>query len=245
MDLPVDVGTGLIHLQIQRTGMSLAYPHVMEITPVSGRVNFTPSPSSLRHLGTGTFFPTQTISAVLDANGAADVELMATDDPQISPLNFSYLVYFELDDVYMESFNIDVPEGSDRNLTDLAPIPSTAGVYEWYLPNTAVFSVPGVLTVSTGASRLYNDSGMSRTITSIRASVGTAPTGAVVRVDAKKNGTSLFPVTTKPTIAIGTNTALTVPDTTLWATGDYLTVDVTAIGSPVAGANLTVAVSYR
>jgi hypothetical protein len=105
------------------------------------------------------------------------------------------------------------------------------------------FSYTGVLTVYTGTARLYNDSGRTLTISSVRASVGTAPTGASVIVDVNKNGTTIFTTqSARPTIAASGFTATGTPAVTTWAAGDYLTVDIDQIGSTVAGADLTVTV---
>jgi hypothetical protein len=107
-----------------------------------------------------------------------------------------------------------------------------------------VFNYTGTVAVTTGKSRVYNDSGRTLTIRSIRASVGTAPTGATLIVDVNKNGTTIFTTQSRrPTIAISANTAkVTNPDVTTLADGDYLTVDIDQIGSTVAGADLTVSV---
>jgi small ligand-binding sensory domain FIST len=106
------------------------------------------------------------------------------------------------------------------------------------------FSYPGTVATGTGAGRLYNDTGRAMTIIAIRASVGTAPTGATLIVDVNKNGTTVFTTQgNRPAIAISGNTAkVTNMDVTALADGDYLTVDVDQVGSTVAGANLTVAV---
>lgn len=106
------------------------------------------------------------------------------------------------------------------------------------------FSRSGTLTLSTGTFRLYNDSGSTLTIKAVRASVGTAPTGAAVVVDVKVNGTTIFASSAaRPTIAVSTNTAkVTSFATTSISDGQYFTVDVTQIGSTVAGADLTVQV---
>lgn len=90
--------------------------------------------------------------------------------------------------------------------------------------------------------RLYNDTGATLTMSKVRVSAGTAPTGAALIVDVKKNGASIFPTTPKPQIAASAFTGTAVPDTTAWAVGEYLTVDVTQVGSTVAGSNVTVTV---
>ena len=113
---------------------------------------------------------------------------------------------------------------------------------------TNVFSYSGTLVVVAGKSRVYNDSGRALTITATRASVGTAPTGAAVIVTIDMNGISICATTpaNRPTIAVGTFTAAGgTPDTTAWAAGAYLSVDIAQVGSTVAGADLTVQVSAK
>lgn len=104
------------------------------------------------------------------------------------------------------------------------------------------FSKAGTLTVANGTHRIYNDSGATLTIKSVRASVGTAPTGAAIRVDINVNGTTIFTTQgNRPNIAVSTNSSkVTNMDVTTIADGNYFTVDVDVIGSTVAGADLTV-----
>jgi hypothetical protein len=110
----------------------------------------------------------------------------------------------------------------------------------------APFTKTGTLTVTTGTARWYFSENV--TILSVRASVGTAPTGASVIVDVNKNDTTIFTTQgNRPAIAVSTNTsgAVTNMDVTTCASGDYLTVDIDQIGSTVAGADLTVQIRYR
>lgn len=101
--------------------------------------------------------------------------------------------------------------------------------------------VSGDLSIGIGTTRLYNDSGMTWTVLSVRASVGEAPTGGSVVVDVNKNGTSLFGTATKPTIAAGTVTDKRVPDVgSTLADGEYFTIDVDDVGDTTPGADLTV-----
>jgi len=119
----------------------------------------------------------------------------------------------------------------------------------WATPTLArvgyPFSKTGTLAVTTGTQRLYNDTGRTLTLTAVRAAVGTAPTGSGVTVDVKKNGTTIFTTgTNKPTIAANAVTATAAGiDVTSWLAGDYLTVDITAVGSTTAGSDLTVTVT--
>ena len=122
-----------------------------------------------------------------------------------------------------------------------------SGTAKWQNQSTSrtfLFSADGVQSITTGMHRVYNDTGQTLTINSVRASVGTAPTGAALMVDVRKNGSTIF--TTRPnraTVAVGTFTGLSAtPDIASWAVGAYLTVDVDQVGSTVAGADLTVQV---
>jgi hypothetical protein len=99
--------------------------------------------------------------------------------------------------------------------------------------------------VKTGAARYYLEATWA--IVKVRASVGTAPTGAAVIVDVNKNGTTIFTTqANRPTIAAAGNASSdAVPDITAVAAGDYITVDVDQIGSTVAGSDLCVILRYH
>ena len=105
-------------------------------------------------------------------------------------------------------------------------------------PGICTFSLPGALTATTGQSRQYFEA--SNTITNVRASVGTAPTGSSIICVVLKNGTTIYTTQgNRPTITTGTNTATANnPDITSISAGDYLTVNVAQIGSSTAGADL-------
>lgn len=104
------------------------------------------------------------------------------------------------------------------------------------------FGVTGNVSVASGAARLYPPTAL--TIDSVRASLGTAPTGSSVIVDVNKNGTTIFTTQgNRPEIAAsGFVSSQETPDVTALTTSDYLTVDVDQIGSTTAGAHLTVIV---
>lgn len=127
--------------------------------------------------------------------------------------------------------------------TDNTRAAHPAGIASTYVKEIT-FTVPGTLVVGTGKARYYVPTG--RTISSVRASVGTAPTGASVIVDVNKNGTTIYGTqANRPTIAASGFTALggAASAGTLVA-GDYLTVDVDQIGSTIAGADLTVTIVF-
>lgn len=102
----------------------------------------------------------------------------------------------------------------------------------------ATFSSTGTLATKTGGTRYYYE--QPTTIQQVRASVGTAPGGASIIIDVRKNGASIFSLSPKPTIISGANTATATPDTASLTAGDYLTVDITQVGLTTPGADLTV-----
>jgi hypothetical protein len=128
--LPANVGTGTILVKLRRLGLSTDGTQQAETQPVSGRVTFTPSAEMLRHDVDGIVFPIFPVTAYLDANGDATVELVATDDADLVPSSFTYLVQFFLEDGgTINSFHISVPQGTTASLADIAPVPGSNGVY--------------------------------------------------------------------------------------------------------------------
>lgn len=110
----------------------------------------------------------------------------------------------------------------------------------------AVFNSPGGLAVTNGqGSFVFPYSG---NLVSVTARATTAPQGAPILLDVLKNGTTLWPTNpnNKPSIPIGANLSGTaVPDTTTFSTNDFLSVNITQVGSTVPGADLTVTVRYN
>lgn len=108
------------------------------------------------------------------------------------------------------------------------------------------FTYSGNISVGTGIMPLYNDSGVNRTITSVRASVGTAPTGSSAIIDINVGGTTIFPTQSqRPTIAAAQTTSGAVSRSAAWANGQPLTIDIDQVGSSTTGANLVVTVEYQ
>ena len=107
----------------------------------------------------------------------------------------------------------------------------------------SAFSKQGTLSTTTGALRLPVEG--AYTVTGIRLTAGTAPTGASLIVDVNKNGTTIFTTqANRPTIAAGANSGGpgTAPDVASLVAGDYLTIDIDQVGSTVAGSDLVVSV---
>ena len=98
----------------------------------------------------------------------------------------------------------------------------------------------GVLSVTTGAARWYAPRDIE--ITKIRPFVGTAPVGSSLNVRVNKNGTSIHTLSVS---AGQSNSANTITTPIEINEGDYLTVDVTAVGSTTAGSDLKLIIRYK
>jgi hypothetical protein len=106
-----------------------------------------------------------------------------------------------------------------------------------------IFTVPGTLSVGTGRAKFYIPGPI--TLGNVRASVGTAPTGSSIIIDVNKNGSSVFTTNSKPQIFAGqTLVSTSTPNITEFTTGDYITVDVDAVGSLNPGMDLTVQIEF-
>ena len=99
-----------------------------------------------------------------------------------------------------------------------------------------IFTQQGELFVKAGNGRYYSD--LDLDIVRVRAAVGTPPTGNPVVVEVLRNGVSVAEVE----IPEGEHTNyLDVSEP--FTTGDYLTVNITAVGSTQSGADLTVTIT--
>ena len=95
------------------------------------------------------------------------------------------------------------------------------------------YNYDGTLIVNTGSKRLY----MTRagTFGTFDMFVATAPAGAALTVSIKKNGSEIGTGTIADGATSGTGQTLS---STSFSNGDYLTVDITQIGSSTAGEDL-------
>lgn len=101
------------------------------------------------------------------------------------------------------------------------------------------YNRPGLLAIFTGISRYYPSRDIS--IESTRANVGVPSTSRDILINIKKNGTAVI-----SNLTIAQTTHLSSVDTTVinLTTEDYLTVDITQIGSNLAGQDLLINFKY-
>jgi hypothetical protein len=107
-----------------------------------------------------------------------------------------------------------------------------------------LFTMPGALT--TGVKKPSYRPSFRAMIEDVRVNVDTAPSGGSCVVDIQKNGTSIYVVSAKPTIAAGAFFSpvakLTIADTTFWTPDDKLEVEVETAN---AAADAVVAIGLR
>jgi hypothetical protein len=123
-------------------------------------------------------------------------------------------------------------------------VPASGTVLEWVdPPGTGVETIRqnGTISVNTGTQRWYVPANV--VITKIVARINTAPTGASMNLTLNKvsGGTT---TTTTMSIADGANKAENNSPSLSLNYDDYLTVDVTQIGSTQAGQDLQLIISY-
>lgn len=98
-------------------------------------------------------------------------------------------------------------------------------------------SQSGTLTVTTGTKRWYAPADL--TVSNVTARVGTAPLGSSLDAVLAKNGVA------NSTVFIESNTTVASNATSVSVSeGDYLTVNITQIGSSTAGADLGLTITY-
>lgn len=226
--------------------------------PVGASVTFTPV-TLVKVPAAHTFVLPKPITVSLDGNGELSVNLVATNDQDMVPYNWLYKVTFDFPGTLIAAQYIQVFGGGTQDLTDLIeiePLPENmtadllSRVTQLEQEPAAVgmaFSMTGMLQEVVGTNRFYNDTGANLLVSSVRATVGTPPTGSSVVIDVNVDGTSIFTnQSLRPTIADGGNTVLANFDQYMlvWPAGSYLTIDVDQIGSTTPGENLTVNVLF-
>lgn len=100
------------------------------------------------------------------------------------------------------------------------------------------YAIDGNVTVNTGTARFYTyDSAVLETV---NAYVATAPVGSTLNIRVNKNGSSAATLA----ISAGATSATSSPNLS-FSQGDYVTVDITQIGSSTAGADLRINFTFR
>lgn len=154
--------------------------------PAKGSIYFRPSPTKLLNAGSSpnpvTILPA-VVECTLDADGyllgpdnTRGVNLVATDDADLNPTDWTWLVEFRLTDqddvpVSVASYSIELPATTTVDLTTASPVPTADGTY--YLVGPAGPTGPTGATGPAGADGADGVDGAAATI-----AVGTTSTGA-------------------------------------------------------------------
>lgn len=130
-DFPTDVSTGRIHGTILAWIADSADPGTIpDVEPFeTATIKFTPSVKYVLHPSSGSIIVPKPDPITVGVAGDVDVTLVATDDPDINPIGWTYRVDITVIGGEIPSFNISVPSGSDRLLTELVAIPESNGTY--------------------------------------------------------------------------------------------------------------------
>jgi hypothetical protein len=136
-----------------------------DAVPAAGSVFFTASPIFIKDT-TASPAPVTILPAVVEATLNADgyicgfgttpgVNLVATDDPQGNPVNWTWSVEFRLTDQSgipfpLPGFSFSLPSGQTVDLTVLSPVPSADGTFYLVGPTgpTGATGASNTLTVS-------------------------------------------------------------------------------------------------
>lgn len=132
-----------------------------------------------------------------------------------------------------------VPRTPSQVLSDIG---AAAAAHTHTIRKTIPFDFAGNLATGAGAARWYNREGVTLTLVGTWLYVVTAPATTSIIVDVNKNGTTIYTTqANRPTIAAAANTAsnaMTAPDVTTLADGDYITIDIDQVGTGTVGADL-------
>lgn len=144
-ELPTNLGYGTVNGRFL-----LAYADSVDAdlypdgVAAKGTLFFTPSPASIKDLGASpdpvTILPAS-VEATLDSEGylcgygtTRGIRLVATDDADAQPVNWTWKVEFRLTDqadtaVPLTSFSFALPGGTSVDLSSLSPVADANGTY--------------------------------------------------------------------------------------------------------------------
>lgn len=164
------------------------------------------------------------------SGGTLDLSTAAIEDPFTEAVGLSYVLLpiFNALDARVRALELGIGPGGGGGPGFIPP-----------------FTKAGTVAVAQGKNRLTNKTGVDLELAGFDVTVWQAPIDGDLVIDVMKDnfdgGGTLFTTVGKPTITDGTIEApLLVPDITAWRVGEYLTVDVLAVGTTIPGWDLTV-----
>lgn len=151
MTLPVNLTT----ITVTGTYLDLAG------NPIAGQVKFTPR-AVLKNTTSNVILINSTITVTLDANGAFSQALVATDDTDAAPLNFTY----QVEEAFSggRTFDMLLPSatiGGTVDLADVAPAIADDGTGTTYITQATYDALEARVTtvegLATTAEALFGD----------------------------------------------------------------------------------------
>lgn len=109
MTLPTSYNTGTVTAKYTN----------LDGTAAAGKVTFTPRASRIVALSESTIVLPKTLTATLDVDGEISIVLPATNDPDISPLNFTYAVSEDITGGGGSKYDIEVLVGTTVDLSSV------------------------------------------------------------------------------------------------------------------------------
>jgi hypothetical protein len=216
--------------------------------PASGSITFTASPTRIVDAAASppvTIFPAA-IVCTLDASGvligpmgATGVNLIATDDPDLNPTDWTYNVAFDLDGVDAFDFDMALPVGDTVDLSTVVPVEASSGIASILIPVAILVALSDETTPLTAATnKVTMRAPYAFTLTEVRASLATVSSSGLVTADINVNGTTIL--STKLSIDANEDTSETAATPAVISDGDIedddeLTFDCDAAGTGATG----------
>jgi hypothetical protein len=156
--LPTNVGTGIVTGHLAKF-LKLTSTDAEGQAPIQGVVTFTPQVTRLVDAGNApkTIFVSDPIPVQL-VNGSFSVELVATDDTDLNPTGFKYLVSFNLTGAKLDPLLMQVPQGTTQDLVDVINGTAPGAITSFLITDngdgTVTFTGSGVTSNSDGTITL-------------------------------------------------------------------------------------------
>jgi hypothetical protein len=138
MALPSNISYGqIVHRMVLAVGDGGDADRLPDAVPMAGaQISFTPSVAWLLNASAVppvTIYPQRIVCTtdadgyLVDPMGEQGVWLIATDDPDTNPTNFTYAVEIRVNGLATRTFNISVPGGVTTDLTSVMPVSTSPG----------------------------------------------------------------------------------------------------------------------
>ncbi len=93
--------------------------------PIAGTITFAATPLAMLDFTSLKTIVPRALTATLDSNGHFSIILPATDDPDISPQNFTYTVTQNW--IGGRVFSVEAPQNTTVDITTVSPVPDSLG----------------------------------------------------------------------------------------------------------------------